>query len=49
MLVGLVAPTLDYRDWRDPELVRQDGLDLLPSLKALLDDTFRGIVLNNLA
>ena len=34
----LVAPTLNYRDWRDPELVRQDGLDLLPSLKALLDD-----------
>ena len=34
----LVAPTISYRDWRDPELVRQDGLDLLPSLKALLDD-----------
>jgi pimeloyl-ACP methyl ester carboxylesterase len=34
----LVAPTIDYRDWRDPEVVRRDGLDLLPALKGLLDD-----------
>jgi predicted esterase len=34
----LVAPTIDYRDWRDPEVVRRDGLDLLPALKSLIDD-----------
>ena len=34
----LVAPTLSYRDWRDPEQVRRDGSDLLPGLKAMLDE-----------
>ena len=33
----LVAPTIEYRDWRDPEQVRRDGSENLPALKALLD------------
>lgn len=32
----VLAPTLPYRDFRDPELVRRDG-ELHPRLKALLD------------
>ncbi|MDP8921927.1 MAG: hypothetical protein M3O34_03520 [Chloroflexota bacterium] len=34
---AVLAPTMPYRDFRDPELVRQDGA-LLPRLKALIDD-----------
>jgi poly(3-hydroxybutyrate) depolymerase len=34
----LVAPTINYRDWRDPEQVRRDGADVLPALKALIDE-----------
>ena len=33
---AVLAPTMPYRDYRDPTKVRQDGL-LLPRLKALLD------------
>lgn len=33
---AVLAPTMPYRDFRDPELVRQDGA-LLPRLKALID------------
>ena len=34
----LVAPTINYRDWRDPEQVRRDGSEVLPALKALIDE-----------
>ena len=33
---ALLAPTMPYRDYRDPELVRRDG-ELLPRLKSLID------------
>ena len=33
---AILAPTMPYRDYRDPELVRRDG-ELLPRLKALID------------
>lgn len=33
---ALLAPTMPYRDYRDPELVRRDG-ELLPRLRALID------------
>jgi len=33
---AVLAPTMPYRDFRDPELVRQDGA-LLPRLKSLID------------
>lgn len=33
---AVLAPTMPYRDYRDPELVRRDG-ELHPRLKALLD------------
>ena len=33
---ALLAPTLPYRDYRDPELVRKDA-ELLPRLRALID------------
>ena len=33
---AVLAPTMPYRDFRDPELVRQDGA-LLPRLKATID------------
>lgn len=33
---ALLAPTMPYQDYRDPELVRRDGM-LLPRLKALID------------
>jgi predicted esterase len=33
---ALLAPTMPYRDYRDPDLVRRDG-ELLPRLKALID------------
>ncbi len=33
---AVLAPTMPYRDFRDPELVRRDG-ELLPRLKALVD------------
>jgi pimeloyl-ACP methyl ester carboxylesterase len=33
---AVLAPTMPYRDFRDPELVRRDG-ELLPRLKATLD------------
>ena len=47
----LVAPTVEYRDWRDPEQVRRDGSELLPALKALLDGLpdHTGLVLNERA
>jgi predicted esterase len=34
----LVAPTIKYRDWRNPEEVRRDGAEYLPALKGVLDD-----------
>lgn len=34
--LAVLAPTLPYRDYRDPELVRRDG-ELHPRLKALID------------
>jgi len=33
---AILAPTMPYRDYRDPELVRRDG-ELLPRLNALID------------
>lgn len=33
---AILAPTMPYRDYRDPELVRRDG-ELLPRLKSLID------------
>jgi predicted esterase len=33
---AVLAPTLPYRDYRDPELVRRDG-ELLPRLRSLID------------
>ena len=33
---ALLAPTMPYRDYRDPELVRRDG-ELLPRLRSLID------------
>jgi predicted esterase len=33
---AILAPTMPYRDYRDPDLVRRDG-ELLPRLKALID------------
>ncbi|MGE3911044.1 MAG: alpha/beta hydrolase [Chloroflexota bacterium] len=33
---AILAPTMPYRDYRDPELVRKDG-ELLPRLKSLID------------
>ncbi len=33
---AVLAPTMPYRDYRDPELVRRDG-ELLPRLKSLID------------
>ena len=33
---AILAPTMPYRDYRDPELVRRDG-ELLPRLRALID------------
>lgn len=33
---AVLAPTMPYRDYRDPDLVRRDG-ELLPRLKALID------------
>ena len=33
---AVLAPTMPYRDYRDPELVRRDG-ELHPRLKALID------------
>jgi predicted esterase len=45
----LVAPTIDYRDWRDPEQVRRDGSESLPALKTLLDSlpSRTGLALND--
>ena len=34
----LVAPTIAYRDWRDPEQVREDASENLPALKSLLEE-----------
>jgi predicted esterase len=34
----LVAPSIKYRDWRDPEEVRRDGAEYLPALKATLEE-----------
>ena len=34
----LVAPTIEYRDWRDPEQVREDASENLPALNALLEE-----------
>jgi len=33
---AILAPSMPYRDYRDPDLVRRDG-ELLPRLKALID------------
>ena len=33
---AILAPTMPYRDYRDPELVRRDG-ELLPRLRSLID------------
>jgi predicted esterase len=33
---ALLAPTMPYRDYRDPDLVRRDG-ELLPRLRSLID------------
>lgn len=33
----LVAPTLNYGDWRDPEQVRRDDTTFLPQIKALVE------------
>ncbi len=33
----VVAPTIDYRDWKDPEQVRLDGIDHMPALKQLIE------------
>jgi pimeloyl-ACP methyl ester carboxylesterase len=33
---AILAPTMPYRDYRDPELVRRDG-ELLPRLNSLID------------
>jgi pimeloyl-ACP methyl ester carboxylesterase len=34
---ALVAPTMPYGDWRDPDVVRSDESQLLPRLKATID------------
>jgi pimeloyl-ACP methyl ester carboxylesterase len=34
----LFVPNLKYRDWRDAEQVRSDGAEILPALKAALDE-----------
>lgn len=45
----LVAPTFVYRDWRDPEAVRQDDSEFLPGLHTILSDleTRTGVALRD--